>query len=92
MKGFPTELEFRVLHAMDINNNATGVYKLNHPKSEKDVINGDINNAMWEKTQGYNTLVMSPPCQPFTRNGKQKDTEDNRTKVEKFCILSYVDI
>ena len=76
---------------MDINNNATGVYKLNHPKSEKDVINGDINNAMWEKTQGYNTLVMSPPCQPFTRNGKQKDTEDNRTKVEKFFILNSGD-
>ena len=23
---------------------------------------------------------MSPPCQPFTRNGKQQDTEDSRTK------------
>lgn len=29
---------------------------------------------------GYNTLAMSPPCQPFTRNGKQKDKEDPRTK------------
>jgi tRNA (cytosine38-C5)-methyltransferase len=25
-------------------------------------------------------IVMSPPCQPFTRVGLQKDTEDVRTK------------
>ena len=58
------------------------------------MINTDINAAPWEQTSGkisteavkfslisgYNTLAMSPPCQPFTRNGKQKDKEDPRTK------------
>jgi len=80
LKGAPTEIEYKVLSAMDINNNATSCYKLNHMSMEKDVINTDINAAPWEQTSGYNTLAMSPPCQPFTRNGKQKDKEDARTK------------
>lgn len=25
------------------------------------------------------TILMSPPCQPFTRNGKQSDIKDSRT-------------
>jgi len=87
LKGYPTELEFRLLSAMDINNNATSVYKLNHLKSEQCCRNGDINNAPWERTTGYNTLVMSPPCQPFSRNGNQKDAEDSRTKP----LLSIID-
>ena len=80
LKGYPTEIEFKILSATDINNNATSVYKLNHPKIEKICKNGDINNLSWETTAGYNTVVMSPPCQPFTRNGKQLDSEDSRTK------------
>jgi site-specific DNA-cytosine methylase len=27
-----------------------------------------------------NVLMMSPPCQPFTRNGKKMDASDPRTK------------
>ena len=47
LKGYPTELEFRILNALDINNNATSVYKLNHPKLDKICKNADINNAPW---------------------------------------------
>jgi site-specific DNA-cytosine methylase len=43
---------FQVLSAMDINNNATSCYKLNHMSMEKDVINTDINAAPWEQTSG----------------------------------------
>ena len=28
----------------------------------------------------FNMLLMSPPCQPFTRVGKKKDKDDPRTK------------
>jgi tRNA (cytosine38-C5)-methyltransferase len=29
---------------------------------------------------------MSPPCQPYTRGGKQLDLEDNRTQALKNLI------
>ena len=83
LKGYPTEVEFRLLSAMDINNNATSVYKLNHLKSEQCCRNGDINNAPWERTTGYNTLVMSPPCQPFSRN------ETDQQDIEICNIICY---
>ena len=28
-----------------------------------------------------NTILMSPPCQPFTRVGLKKDIEDERTNA-----------
>lgn len=31
------------------------------------------------KKLGVNTILMSPPCQPFTRNGLHKDINDKRT-------------
>ena len=36
LRGNPTEIEFEILAAMDINNNATSVYKLNHQKENGD--------------------------------------------------------
>ena len=63
LKDQNTELEFDVLKAVDINNNSTGCYKLNHKRIESRVKNGDCCTFPWEKVEGYNTLVCSPPCQ-----------------------------
>lgn len=35
------------------------------------------------------TILMSPPCQPFTRNGLKGDVADNRTNAFK-CILDLL--
>ena len=63
MKGLPTELEFEILSAVDINNNVLGCYRLNNRKIEDRVKNADCTAYEWEKVEGYNTLVCSPPCQ-----------------------------
>ena len=63
LKGLPTELEFEILSAVDINNNVLGCYRLNNRKIEDRVKNADCTAYEWEKVPGYNTLVCSPPCQ-----------------------------
>ena len=63
LKGLPTELEFEILSAVDINNNVLGCYRLNNRKIEDRVKNADCTAYEWEKVAGYNTLVCSPPCQ-----------------------------
>ena len=63
LKGLPTELEFEILSAVDINNNVLGCYRLNNRKIEDRVKNADCTAYEWEKVEGYNTLVCSPPCQ-----------------------------
>ena len=63
LKGLPTELEFEILSAVDINNNVLGCYRLNNRKIEDRVKNADCTAYEWEKVDGYNTLVCSPPCQ-----------------------------
>jgi len=87
LKGLPTELEFEILSAVDINPNVLGCYRLNNRKIEDRVKSADCTAYEWEKVDGYNTLVCSPPCQPFSRNGKQKDTEDSRCKA----LLSIIE-
>ncbi|XP_045175557.2 tRNA (cytosine(38)-C(5))-methyltransferase-like isoform X2 [Mercenaria mercenaria] len=66
--------------AMDVNTNANLVYKHNF-------LNVNINSSAIESltvkkfdSLRIDMILMSPPCQPFTRVGKQKDTEDIRTK------------
>jgi len=34
----------------------------------------------------FDMLLMSPPCQPFTRLGMKKDMEDPRTKSVEACV------
>ena len=68
LKGLPTELEFEILSAVDINNNVLGCYRLNNRKIEDRVKNADCTAYEWEKVAGYNTLVCSPPCQESFKN------------------------
>lgn len=72
--------------AIDINPVANDVYKHNHP--DVLLLNKNIQSITPSKIKsfGVNTILMSPPCQPFTRNGKQMDSQDARTDALKHII------
>uniref|UniRef100_A0AAX7SQM6 tRNA (cytosine(38)-C(5))-methyltransferase n=1 Tax=Astatotilapia calliptera TaxID=8154 RepID=A0AAX7SQM6_ASTCA len=70
----------QVVTAIDINTTANQVYKHNFPDT-----------PLWNKTiegitldefnkLSFDMILMSPPCQPFTRIGLQGDVTDPRTK------------
>ncbi|XP_008290158.1 tRNA (cytosine(38)-C(5))-methyltransferase isoform X1 [Stegastes partitus] len=74
--GIPSQ----VVAAIDINTTANLIYKHNFPDT-----------PLWNKTiegislddfnkLSFDMILMSPPCQPFTRIGLQGDTADPRTK------------
>ncbi|NWV17689.1 TRDMT methyltransferase, partial [Origma solitaria] len=69
-----------VVAAVDVNTLANDVYKHNFPRT-----------PLWAKTiegitlkefdrLSFDMILMSPPCQPFTRIGLQGDVSDPRTK------------
>ncbi|NXP47007.1 TRDMT methyltransferase, partial [Heliornis fulica] len=69
-----------VVAAVDVNTLANEVYKYNFPRT-----------PLWAKTiegitlkefdrLSFDMILMSPPCQPFTRIGLQGDVSDPRTK------------
>ncbi|KAM6422156.1 tRNA (cytosine(38)-C(5))-methyltransferase isoform 2-T2 [Rhynochetos jubatus] len=69
-----------VVAAVDVNTLANEVYKHNFPST-----------PLWAKTiegitlkefdrLSFDMILMSPPCQPFTRTGLQGDVSDPRTK------------
>ncbi|XP_015279249.1 PREDICTED: tRNA (cytosine(38)-C(5))-methyltransferase [Gekko japonicus] len=69
-----------VVVAVDVNTVANEVYKHNFPTT-----------PLWPKTiegislkefdrLSFDMILMSPPCQPFTRTGRQGDTSDPRTQ------------
>ncbi|NXI08759.1 TRDMT methyltransferase, partial [Irena cyanogastra] len=69
-----------VVAAVDVNTLANDVYKYNFPST-----------PLWAKTiegitlkefdrLSFDMILMSPPCQPFTRIGLQGDVSDPRTK------------
>ncbi|NXI94477.1 TRDMT methyltransferase, partial [Psophia crepitans] len=69
-----------VVAAVDVNTLANEVYKHNFPRT-----------PLWAKTiegialkefdrLSFDMILMSPPCQPFTRIGLQGDISDPRTK------------
>uniref|UniRef100_A0A4W3JRB0 tRNA (cytosine(38)-C(5))-methyltransferase n=1 Tax=Callorhinchus milii TaxID=7868 RepID=A0A4W3JRB0_CALMI len=69
-----------VIAAIDINTVANEVYKHNfpsthlYPKTIEGMTLDDFNRL------DFDMILMSPPCQPFTRIGSQKDVLDPRTK------------
>ncbi|XP_052801205.1 tRNA (cytosine(38)-C(5))-methyltransferase-like isoform X2 [Mya arenaria] len=73
-------LNFHVIQAMDVNTNANEVYKHNFPDTK---INSSsieaLTSAQWSAMK-VDMVLMSPPCQPFTRVGKQQDVNDVRTR------------
>ncbi|XP_041100318.1 tRNA (cytosine(38)-C(5))-methyltransferase isoform X1 [Polyodon spathula] len=69
-----------VVAAVDVNTTANAVYKHNFPsthlwpKTIEGVTLNDFNKL------AFDMILMSPPCQPFTRIGLQGDVSDPRTK------------
>ncbi|XP_017334611.1 tRNA (cytosine(38)-C(5))-methyltransferase isoform X2 [Ictalurus punctatus] len=72
----PTE----VVAAVDVNTTANEIYKHNFPntlllpKTIEGMTLSDFNKL------DFDMILMSPPCQPFTRIGLQGDVNDPRTK------------
>lgn len=74
-----SQISGSVKAAADINTIANDVYKHNHPDIK--VLNNNIQKFTPEfiNALNVNTILMSPPCQPFTRVGNQKDVDDRRS-------------
>lgn len=68
-----------IVVAIDINTVANKVYEHNY--KDTNVMNRNIQSldANFINKLDPDVLLMSPPCQPYTRNGRQKDVEDPRS-------------
>ena len=75
-----SDFDFEIVKAIDISDVANQFYKHNFPSV--DVKGSNICGLTPEilKKLQVNAIFMSPPCQPFTRQGNQKDLQDNRTQ------------
>jgi len=73
------DVEVQVVAAMDINTVSNAVYKHNCPTTN--LLNKNIAGLTQKELLKLSpdAVVMSPPCQPHTRQGKQRDTEDPRS-------------
>ncbi|XP_027451018.1 tRNA (cytosine(38)-C(5))-methyltransferase isoform X2 [Zalophus californianus] len=69
----------RVVAAIDVNTVANEVYKYNFPHTQ--LLAKTIEGITLEEFDklSFNMILMSPPCQPFTRIGLQGDVTDPRT-------------
>ncbi len=85
--GCHAALEGRVqsVGAVDVNRQAASVYERNHPNSRVTV--ADLRSFPVERLRRFEADLwwLSPPCQPFTRRGNQRDVEDPR--CESFLAL-----
>ena len=73
------DLNYEIIAAIDINPTANLVYASCFP--DVPLVNRSIETIplhQWEKWRA-DVWLMSPPCQPFTRQGKQGDLSDRRT-------------
>ncbi|XP_062955881.1 tRNA (cytosine(38)-C(5))-methyltransferase isoform X2 [Cynocephalus volans] len=69
----------QVVAAIDVNTVANEVYKFNFPHTQ--LLAKTIEGITLEEFDrlSFNMILMSPPCQPFTRIGLQGDMTDPRT-------------
>lgn len=85
-------LKFEVLGAFDINTNANAVYK--HNFTEVKMYQKNLEGITIDDLEkiGANCWTMSPPCQPYTRQGKQEASKDSRAKsfLHLLCLLSKI--
>ncbi|XP_077010676.1 tRNA (cytosine(38)-C(5))-methyltransferase isoform X4 [Tamandua tetradactyla] len=78
----------QVVAAIDVNTVANEVYKYNFPHTP--LLAKTIEGIPVEEFDrwSFNTILMSPPCQPFTRIGLQGDVTDPRTN----SFLYFLDV
>lgn len=67
--------------AVDINTVANAVYAWNHPETTLKNRNIQRLSAKEINKMNVDTILMSPPCQPFTRVGNRKDMDDARSNA-----------
>lgn len=84
---------FKVVAAVEISSNANQIYTHNFPETpilEKNICG--LKSKDIDKLNA-NVFVMSPPCQPYSRQGNKKDTKDNRTNavIHMFDIFSELE-
>ncbi|KAL1453408.1 hypothetical protein WDU94_007548 [Cyamophila willieti] len=75
-----SSLQFNIVSAADINPSANVVYKTNFPNTK--LMAHNIQNMKVEQVINLqpDIILMSPPCQPFTRTGLKKDVHDPRAQ------------
>ncbi|XP_076450562.1 tRNA (cytosine(38)-C(5))-methyltransferase-like isoform X2 [Babylonia areolata] len=73
-------VDYDIVQAMDVNTSANAIYQHNFP--EVSICASSISKLTLEQLAKWspNTVLMSPPCQPFTRVGKKQDCQDPRTQ------------
>uniref|UniRef100_H3C3B6 tRNA (cytosine(38)-C(5))-methyltransferase n=1 Tax=Tetraodon nigroviridis TaxID=99883 RepID=H3C3B6_TETNG len=83
-----SEVCHQVVAAVDINTTANDVYRHNFPSTA--LLNKTIEGITLEEFNqlSFDVILMSPPCQPFTRIGLQRDVADSRTR----SFLHVVDL
>jgi tRNA (cytosine38-C5)-methyltransferase len=74
-----TGMNLVVLGAYDINTTANQVYRHNFPTTKHHQRNISGLSAEELDSLAADVFTISPPCQPFTRQGKQEDMADHRT-------------
>uniref|UniRef100_A0A0X3PPA4 DNA (Cytosine-5)-methyltransferase n=1 Tax=Schistocephalus solidus TaxID=70667 RepID=A0A0X3PPA4_SCHSO len=74
-----SSLDFEIVKALDINDTANKVYNSIHPGMLAH--NRTLESLSESECLGLKAdlWTMSPPCQPFTRMGKRRLGEDNRS-------------
>ncbi|KAF5277223.1 hypothetical protein FQR65_LT03929 [Abscondita terminalis] len=83
-----------IMASVDINQTANKVYAHNFTSTL--LLNRNIQSLSPEyiNTLGIDTILLSPPCQPFTRNGLKQDVNDPRTSsfLHIINILSKLNV
>lgn len=67
-----------IVFSVDINTSANEVYKYNFPSTNQQARNIESLKAQEINKLKPDVIMMSPPCQPFTRVGLKMDVEDTR--------------
>ncbi|XP_073974360.1 tRNA (cytosine(38)-C(5))-methyltransferase isoform X1 [Rhodnius prolixus] len=67
-----------IIEAVDINTVANKVYAHNFPNTKLCQSNVQAISSNYIDAREINLILMSPPCQPFTRQGKRMDVDDER--------------
>uniref|UniRef100_A0A131YK41 tRNA (cytosine(38)-C(5))-methyltransferase n=1 Tax=Rhipicephalus appendiculatus TaxID=34631 RepID=A0A131YK41_RHIAP len=78
-----------VVAAVDVNTTANSVYAFNFPETRLLQRNVQSLSAREIDTLRPDLVTMSPPCQPFTRQGLQRDSQDPRSS-SLFAFLSVL--
>ncbi|RUS89907.1 hypothetical protein EGW08_002348 [Elysia chlorotica] len=73
-------ISYEVVMAVDINTTANKIYRHNFP--DVNLLSFGLEKLSLKKLESLkvNAILMSPPCQPFTRVGKKGDCNDVRTQ------------